>query len=447
MTPPDPGPEPGPETASEPGAEPAREAVSGRAPDPAREAVSERASGKASEPAPGPAKVRRRHVFYIPGHDPAGAKRYRQIYLDQSARQARISGYEIRTEDLPPNGPYARWHARFAEGDTTAEATVEVLTWNDISKAWIKTPTPRSYLLLARTFGTMLGGGVLRAYARTRPQFMIALLYAYLAPLLAPLLAGLLALGLGAAFGLGGAALAALTLVAALGAIAWLRGRDRRLFAFYLLHAFALILIRRGAIPDELAPRQTAFAERIAEALRSDADEVLVVGHSAGGHMALQVVAEVLRMGHGRDGRLALLTMGAVIPMVSFLPQAQRTRADLDLLARTEQVFWLDISAPSDGACFALADPVAVTGIEVEPQHNPLILSAAFHQTVAPETRESRDFTFFRKHFQYLYAFENPKDYDYFRITAGPLRLADRYRGRASSPQTNRTPRSPHRDF
>ncbi|MFT7595905.1 MAG: hypothetical protein ACI8R4_003237, partial [Paracoccaceae bacterium] len=40
---------------------------------------------------------------------------------------------------------------------------------------------------------------------------------------------------------------------------------------------------------------------------------------------------------------------------------------------------------------------------------------------------------FFRLHFQYLCAFDRPRDYDYFRITAGPQTLAARYTGRPPS--------------
>jgi len=41
--------------------------------------------------------------------------------------------------------------------------------------------------------------------------------------------------------------------------------------------------------------------------------------------------------------------------------------------------------------------------------------------------------TLFRLHFQYLCAFDRPKDYDYFRITAGPQTLAQRFTGRPPS--------------
>ncbi|MEM9349534.1 MAG: hypothetical protein AAGA47_04685, partial [Pseudomonadota bacterium] len=40
---------------------------------------------------------------------------------------------------------------------------------------------------------------------------------------------------------------------------------------------------------------------------------------------------------------------------------------------------------------------------------------------------------YFRLHFQYLCAFDRPKDYDYFQITAGPLTLGARYADRKPS--------------
>jgi hypothetical protein len=54
---------------------------------------------------------------------------------------------------------------------------------------------------------------------------------------------------------------------------------------------------------------------------------------------------------------------------------------------------------------------------------------------------------YFRLHFQYLCAFDRPGDYDYFRITAGPLTLEERFRGRKPSASRIVTPLSaPFRD-
>ena len=134
------------------------------------------------------------------------------------------------------------------------------------------------------------------------------------------------------------------------------------------------------------------------------------------------------------DGpKLGLLTLGQVIPMVSFLPKAETLRGDLANLSTNGAITWIDVSAPGDGCCFALCDPVAVSGVASHDQKWPVIISAAFSQTLAPDRWQDLKRKYFRLHFQYLCSFDRPKDYDYFQITSGPLSLQDRYRGRASS--------------
>ncbi|MBL4812129.1 MAG: hypothetical protein JKX69_07200, partial [Rhodobacteraceae bacterium] len=86
-----------------------------------------------------------------------------------------------------------------------------------------------------------------------------------------------------------------------------------------------------------------------------------------------------------------------------------------------------------DGCAFALCDPVAVSGVQPAQPTGPLVVSAAFTQTLSPERWKALRWRFFRLHFQYLCAFDRPGDYDYFQITAGPHTLAQRYKDRAPS--------------
>ena len=170
--------------------------------------------------------------------------------------------------------------------------------------------------------------------------------------------------------------------------------------------------------------------------MREDIDEVLIVGHSSGAQLAVSLVADLIRSNRFQDHQpaLSLLTLGQVIPMLSFLPEAQRLRRDLRLLSMSDDITWLDVSAPGDGCSFALSDPVSVTG--VAPRHGqkwPVVISAAFTQTLAPETYATLKRRYFRLHFQYLCAFDRPGDYDYFKITSGPQTLGERFRGRKSS--------------
>ncbi len=170
--------------------------------------------------------------------------------------------------------------------------------------------------------------------------------------------------------------------------------------------------------------------------MRDDVDEVLIVGHSSGAQLAVSLMADLVRANRFHDGTqaLSLLTLGQVIPMVSFLPEAQRLRRDLRLLSMSEQITWLDVSAPGDGCSFALSEPVSVSGVAPsDGQKWPIVISAAFSKTLKPETLAKLRHRYFRLHFQYLCAFDQPGDYDYFKITAGPLTLGERFHGRKSS--------------
>ncbi|MCB2124001.1 MAG: hypothetical protein KDD81_16395, partial [Rhodobacteraceae bacterium] len=130
---------------------------------------------------------------------------------------------------------------------------------------------------------------------------------------------------------------------------------------------------------------------------------------------------------------LSLLTLGHVVPMVAVLPGAARLRRDLRFLSARDDITWVDVTAPGDGCTFALCDPVAVVGAAGPGKRWPLVLSAAFTQTLSPERWRALRRRFFRLHFQYLCAFDRPGDYDYFRLTAGPLTLGARFAGRAPS--------------
>ena len=141
---------------------------------------------------------------------------------------------------------------------------------------------------------------------------------------------------------------------------------------------------------------------------------------------------------------LSFLTLGQVVPMVSFLPKATKLRGDLRFLSSQKALTWVDVSAPGDGCSFALCDPVAVSGVAGPDKIWPLVLSAAFTQTLSPQRWRELRWKFFRLHFQYLCAFDQPGTYDYFRITAGPQTLGARFKGRTPSKTRIETAVSKH---
>ncbi|NDV01462.1 hypothetical protein [Pseudoroseicyclus tamaricis] len=389
-------------------------------------------------------QVRRRRVFYIPGYDPIHPRRYRELYRKEGGAQAAISGYEIALSPKPPGAAAYGWLVTGAMEGGETEAEVEVLVWSDIVRDSMPGSIGATYWQMLRTAWIYISTGTLRRLMWMRKGPVIAALYpvgALILQALVALLAGW-ALGALAAWGakalwapLGPVAFWPVLLVVALLMLRWFKAKDGRIYAYYLMHDYAHSAGLRGAYPPELEARLEAFRARISEALWSDVDEVLVVGHSSGSYLAVSILADLIRNGEGRaDGpALSFLSLGQVVPMVSFLPRAWRLRADLAFLSTREELFWLDVTAPGDGCAFALCDPVAVSGVAPEGKRWPLVISAAFTQTLSPERWAELRWRFFRLHFQYLCAFDRPGDYDYFRITAGPWTLAERYAARAPS--------------
>ena len=387
--------------------------------------------------------VRRRHVYYIPGYDPFPPRRYRELYRTEAAAQAAISGYKISQRPKKGDGPYG-WSVRSQVGGVQADSDIHILEWSDIVRASMTAGVWATYALLVRTAWIYLSTGALFRLFRLRAGPGIAAMYPVVM-LLGQLAVALLAAGL-VAWALSFAL--PLWVSGVLGAgVIWpilegFRRIDGKFFVHYLLLDFAFTAKHKGRNPPELEARLDDFAALIAGALADpDLDEVLVVGHSSGVHLGVSVLARVLRAGvpEGR-ARLAFLSLGHAVPMQSYLPQADKLRADLNYLSQQQGLFWLDVTAPGDGCCYALCDPVAVSGAAPDSgQIWPLVISAAFTQSLRPETYKKLKRRYFRLHFQYLCAFDAPKDYDYFLITAGPLALADRFAARKPSAQVTRT--------
>ena len=391
--------------------------------------------------------VKRRKVFYVPGYDPIHPRRYRELYRRESADQAQISGYDISQTAKSGKGGYG-WHVTADIDGCATQADIEVLVWSDIVRSSMSQTIPATYAQLLRTAYEYIATGALFRLMRLRKGPVIAALYPVGMLLLQ--LAVAIGLGVGVAAipshvvgGIVGHGAAIVVFAATVGLVLrWFKSIDGKLFAYYLMHDYAYSARWRGANPPQLEKRMAEFAEAIIAAQQQGYDEILVVGHSSGAHLSVSILADLLRDNRLQGTPVAFLSLGQVIPMVSFLRDAWRLRADLEFMAGQDQIAWVDVTAPGDGCAFALCDPVSVTGVAPQDKKWPLVMSAAFTQSLSAERWKELRWKFFRLHFQYLCAFDQPKDYDYFQITAGPITLRERYADRPPSRSRKETPAS-----
>ena len=230
---------------------------------------------------------------------------------------------------------------------------------------------------------------------------------------------------------------AAAAATAALGGVLWAGLKLQQKYSMlWMMRSYAFTAQQARQQVPALDRRLVEHAHTLlAEVASGDSDEVLVVAHSSGSIMAACVLAQALRIDPtlGRQTHhtttVSFLTLGHWIPLLGCLPQASGFRADLQQLASAEGVDWIDFSAPPDGCCFALVDPIAACGVVAKVPHanRPKLLSPRFADMFQEPTYTALKQDRLRIHFQYLMASEQSVPYDFFAITAGHQTLAQRF--------------------
>lgn len=393
-----------------------------------------------------PQTVRRRRVYFIPGFDPRGPRRIFSLYREESQKQARISDYEIDVTRMKyERGAHAaHWRAEMRADGRDSEVEFVMLRWEDIATRWMRRSLLSTYRLMAVTLWRFTASGAFRALCRIDVLSTLIGIYPVAMMLLYLVIAGgaaALVMWLGAALaGISALWFAPLAALAFLGVYRLTRVIDEWTFVYYLMCDFGFTASHSKGEAPEIEDRIDRFADRIyRDWLLGDCDELLVIGHSSGSSHAASAVARLIALGaDGRRGpHISFLTIGQTIPMLSFLPGAQRMRDELRVLGQAEEVTWIDVSTPADAISYWLTDAVSVSGQRAEgaARANPRVYSAKFWTAISPEMEATLRRRYFRIHFQYLCAFDQPEDYDFFRITAGGLRLSQYYEDRRESPQ------------
>ena len=168
-----------------------------------------------------------------------------------------------------------------------------------------------------------------------------------------------------------------------------------------------------------------AGARRLVEVTRtSDADEIVVVGHSGGGVTGPAVVVRALELDPdiGRRGpKLVVLTPGSLMPGIGLYPGAVKVRAAIERIATEPSICWIDAQSRADALNFYDFDPVAGIGVDAGTRRcNPLVWSVRFRDMLAPEFYNKLRWNLFRMHYQFIMANDKRAPYEYMMLVCGP---------------------------
>jgi len=375
--------------------------------------------------------VRRRLVLYLSGFDPRGVRYYHQLYRAEAQEQAQVSGYEIEVGKRERLGDHLfRWNVRHIANRDIVDTDYVYAEWDDIVRQhWVKQPAKLAWVTLTASWRALRSGVFTKTFQWCWPAGVTATM-----PVILILILLLVSLGfVGIGFWLFGWPGAALGLAAGAGLLSLAYNLEQKFNLTWVGRILSFHEREEQSRTHMLDQRRDAFGTYLSAKLADpDLDEILVVGHSYGAALSIAVVARSLDSVSGNGPKLSLLTLGQTVMWLAWLPEARAMRDEIAAVAESDVVDWLDISAPPDGACFALVDPYTAIGDRNSDRTNPKMLNAKFHE-IMPETefdKKSRDWM--RLHFQYIMSTARPADYDFFAITAGDKTLSHRFAHRSS---------------
>lgn len=207
--------------------------------------------------------------------------------------------------------------------------------------------------------------------------------------------------------------------------VAYAVGRliGRRYFVFHLMDLWSFSREHLRCRRPEMDARIDDWASLIAErTAATDYDEVLLIGHSTGGALILDVahqLAERLSV-EGKNADFKLVTVGSTSLKVALHPKAKRARERLETLARHPGIRWVEFQALTDIINFYKCDPYARAGLTHQrPDVFPRQFQVRFRDMLERAAYKRVKKNFFRVHYQFISANSRRYFYDFFMICCG----------------------------
>jgi pimeloyl-ACP methyl ester carboxylesterase len=382
-------------------------------------------------------RVQHRHIIYVQGYDPRGLAQYYRMFRTELRKFGRLYqlSASISRPQVAADGETASWTIETKAGDWQTRTSYDFLRWEDLIQRDLAAPIWGTVFHAMWIYWRLVFSGTIARFWKAHWRFATFITYPHVMLLIEALgslgiafgfAKGLQALGIPELFSI---AAAAALFIATIGTV--LKATENLTYLLYLLSDTIWTWEFSHRQRPEWDQRIDRFAQYLASVARSsDAEEIVVVGHSSGSFLGAEILARALELdpGLGRHGpRIVLLTIGGNFPIVGFHAASKGFRDHLRLLAIEPSIDWIDCQSRKDVMNFYPFDPIVGHGIDAgASRRNPTIVSVRFREIIKPAHYNLFRWKFFRVHFQFVMANELPHAYDFFMIVCGPIPLSER---------------------
>jgi hypothetical protein len=199
-----------------------------------------------------------------------------------------------------------------------------------------------------------------------------------------------------------------------------------KLFFSYLLDDWTAAADRIHLRNAGLAERRRESAMHLCDKLRaSNADEVVIIGHSLGTVPAVEAIADVWRSDPAllRQRPVSLLAAGSCLLMIAFHPRAASLREDARIVFQETPVLWTEFQTISDIIHFYKSDPAAALGIK--PLNHPIVRQIRFKNIHSANRYARAKANFFKMHLLFLKGAQIRNPYDIGMFVQGPFEFKE----------------------
>ena len=382
-------------------------------------------------------RVQHRHIIYVQGYDPRGLAQYYRMFRTELRKFGRLYGLTatISRPQSTPDGETASWTIETKASEWQTRTSYDFLRFEDLIQRDLAAPIWSTVFQAVLIYWRLVFSGTIARFWKAHWRFATFITY----PHFLLLIEAMLALGLAFAFEKGleaigipkllAIAAAATAFVTVLGSA--LKYTENATYLLYLLSDTIWTWQFSHRQRLDWDQRIDRFAQYIVKvACSSQAEEIVVVGHSSGSFLGTEILARALKLDPdlARHGpRVVLLTIGGNFPIVGFHAVSEDFRDHLRLLAIEPSIDWIDCQSRKDVMNFYPFDPIGGHGIDVgSARRNPTIVPVRFREIIRLEHYDLFRWKFFRVHFQFVMANERPHAYDFFMIVCGPIGLRQR---------------------
>jgi hypothetical protein len=364
--------------------------------------------------------VSKRLVFHVGGYDPitphAGAQRR---FVRELARFQLTWSVKATIDGLHEGADQTKWSVATTGPNWQVETDYRLVRWDDVIETFSRRTMFWRIPLGIVAFLDFVASGALWAYLRTNWQYAVFFLYPFVmlgALVLVSVLIGVLAVKAGGSVLVG--IVASVLLLAALLVGPW---RLLHLNALFDDWIFSREYVRRGNSILEQRLNRLA-AEIVAAANDRDVGEILVIGHSLGAVLAVDLLDRALTLDPAlgaRNSPVAFLTIGSSVLKIGVHNGATRFRAAVARVALSPTIFWGDYQARVDIMNFYNINPMA--WMVLPPEDGPVIRLVEFGRMLEHATYRRIRLKFYRLHCQFISGNDKRAPYDYFMLVCGPV--------------------------